>query len=72
MIPDAADQLFFHGINFEFSYNSRHWDTTRFTSEIRPVLGWHLGKVELVFNPIFDNSYDGFSRFDFAPSTRLA
>ena len=70
--PDAAHRTFFYGINFEFSYNARHWDPQRFTSEIRPILGWHLGKVDLVFNPILDNSYEGISRLDFAPATRLA
>ncbi|MBU6297135.1 MAG: hypothetical protein KGJ79_17095 [Alphaproteobacteria bacterium] len=70
--PDAADRTFFYGINFEFSYNSTDWDTRRFTSEIRPIVGWHLGKVDLIFNPILDNSYEGFSRLDFAPSTRVA
>lgn len=70
--PDAASREFFYGINFEFSYNAKHWDPQRFTSEIRPILGWHLGRVDLVLNPILDNSYEGFSRLDFAPSTRLA
>jgi hypothetical protein len=32
--PDAADLTFFYGINFEFSYNARHWDPDRYTSEI--------------------------------------
>ena len=72
VVPDARQRTFFYGINFEFSYNARHWDTRRFTSEIRPIVGWHLGKVDVVFNPILDNSYEGFSRLDFAPSTRLA
>ena len=70
--PDAADQTFIYGINFEFSYNAPHWDPHRYTSEIRPIVGWHLGPVDLIFNPILDNSYTGLSRFDFAPSTRLA
>jgi hypothetical protein len=70
--PDAADRQFFYGINFEFSYNARHWDPSRYTSEIRPILGWHLGPVDLVFNPILDNSYKGISGLDFAPATRLA
>ena len=70
--PDAAHRRFFYGINFEFSYNARHWDTNRYTSEIRPIVGWHLGRVDLVFNPILDNSYEGLSRLDFAPATRLA
>lgn len=70
--PDAADREFFYGINFEFSYNARHWDPNRYTSEIRPIVGWHLGQIDLIFNPILDNSYQGISRLDFAPSTRLA
>lgn len=70
--PDAADRDFFYGINFEFSYNARHWDPSRYTSEIRPIAGWHIGPVDLIFNPILDNSYQGISRLDFAPATRLA
>jgi hypothetical protein len=70
--PDADSRTFFYGINFEFSYNATDWDAKRFTSEIRPIIGWHLGKVDLVFNPILDNSYDGISRLDFAPATRVA
>src|ERR1700735_1953253 len=57
--PDAADRSFFYGINFEFSYNARHWDPNRYTSEIRPIVGWHQGPVDLIFNPILDNSYPG-------------
>ena len=72
VVPDAADQTFFYGINFEFSYNSTSWDAKRFTSEIRPILGLHLGKVDIIVNPILDNSYEGISRLDFAPSTRMA
>lgn len=70
--PDAADQTFVYGINFEFSYNASHWDPHRYTSEIRPIVGWHVGPVDLIFNPILDNSYEGLSRLDFAPATRLA
>jgi hypothetical protein len=70
--PDADKRTFFYGVNFEFSYNATSWDAKRFTSEIRPIFGWHLGQVDLIFNPIFDNSYEGFSRLDFAPATRVA
>jgi hypothetical protein len=70
--PDAAKQDFFYGVNFEFSFNSKHWDANRYTSEIRPIIGWRFGKVDLIFNPILDNSYKGLSRLDFAPETRLA
>lgn len=71
-VPDAAKRTFFYGLNFEFSVNARRWDPKRYTSEIRPILGWRFGKVEFIVNPSLDNSYLGFSRLDFAPATRLA
>ena len=70
--PNAADQRFFYGINFEFSSNTAHWDQRRNTQEIRPIIGWHLGAFEVIVNPILDNSYQGFSRLDFAPASRVA
>jgi len=70
--PHAAEQTFFYGINFEFSYNAKHWDPDRYTSEIRPIIGWHLGKFDFIVNPIFDNSWKGLNNLDFAPSVRLA
>lgn len=72
VVPHAAEQPFFYGINFEFSYNAKHWDPDRYTSEIRPIIGWHLGKFDFIINPIFDNSWKGFNNLDFAPSVRLA
>ncbi len=72
VVPDAAQRTFFYGVNFEFSYNETAWDQKRFTSEIRPILGLHLDKLDLIFNPILDNSYEGVSRLDFAPASRIA
>lgn len=72
VVPHAADQTFFYGINFEFSYNAQHWDPNRYTQEIRPIIGWHLGKFDFIVNPIFDNPFKGFNNLDFAPSVRLA
>jgi hypothetical protein len=72
VVPHAAEQTFFYGINFEFSYNAKHWDPNTYTSEIRPIIGWHLGKFDLIVNPIFDNSWKGFGNLDFAPSARVA
>jgi hypothetical protein len=72
VVPHAAEQTFFYGINFEFSYNAKHWDPSRSTSEIRPILGWHLGQFDFIINPILDNSWTGFNNLDFAPSVRLA
>jgi hypothetical protein len=71
-VPHADDRRFFYGVNLEFSYNAKHWDPTRFTSEIRPIIGWHLHPVDLIVNPIFDTSYDGLENLDFAPATRVA
>jgi len=71
--PHADDRKFFYAANFEFSYNSKHWDERRYTSEIRPIIGWHLHPVDIIFNPILDNSfYGGFKSLDFAPATRVA
>jgi hypothetical protein len=69
--PDAARHSFFYGMNFEFSFNAKYWNPNRYTQELRPILGWRLGKVDIIVNPILDNSWKGFSRLDFAPETRV-
>ncbi len=72
-VPHAEDRKFFYAANFEFSYNSRHWDERRYTSEIRPIIGVHLKPWDLIVNPILDNSYlGGFKSLDFAPAERIA
>jgi hypothetical protein len=71
-VPHADDRTFFYGVNFEFSYNAKHWDPTRVTSEIRPIIGWHLHRLDIIVNPIFDTSYDGLENLDLAPATRIA
>lgn len=71
--PNAAKRTFFYAVNFEFSYNSRHWDDRRYTSEIRPIVGVHLHAFDFIVNPILDNSYHGgFKSLDFAPAARVA
>jgi hypothetical protein len=71
--PHADDRKFFYGVNFEFSYNASYWEQNRFTSEIRPIIGWHLHPVDIILNPILDNSWTGgFQNLDFAPETRIA
>src|ERR1035441_464505 len=70
--PDAANQRFIYGVNFEFSYNTAHWNQNRYTQEGRPIIGWHLGPLDVIVNPILDNSYKGFAELDFAPATRVA
>lgn len=70
--PDAATRSFFYGVNFEFSLNTAHWDASRYTQEIRPIMGWHVGAFDFIFNPIVDNSYKGIGKLDFAPASRIA
>jgi hypothetical protein len=71
--PHAAERKFFYAANFEFSYNSGHWDSRTYTSEIRPIVGVHLKPWDIIVNPILDNSwYGGFKSLDFAPATRVA
>jgi len=71
-VPNADDRKFFYGANFEFSLNASHWDENRFTSEVRPIIGWHLHPVDIIVNPILDTAYDGLKNLDFAPATRVA
>jgi len=71
-VPHADDRTFVYGVNLEFSFNATQWDTTRFTSEIRPIIGWHLKPVDIIVNPILDTAYDGVKNLDFAPNARIA
>jgi len=72
-VPNGADRTFVYGANFEFSYNARRWDTTRITSEVRPIVGWHLNKQwDVILNPIIDTAYDGLGNLEFVPSARVA
>jgi hypothetical protein len=71
-VPHAGDRRFVYGANFEFSYNARYWNQKRLSSEIRPIIGWHLHPVDIIVNPILDTQYDGIKNLDFAPSGRVA
>jgi hypothetical protein len=71
-VPHADDRTFFYGANFEFSYNARRWDATRFTSEVRPIVGWHLKPWDIIVNPILDTAYDGVKNLEFVPAMRVA
>lgn len=72
VVPHAQERRFFYGVNFEFSYNATQWEPQRMTSEIRPIIGWHLSPVDIIINPIFDTSYNGVKNLEFEPSTRIA
>lgn len=70
--PHAADHTLFYGVNFEFSYNALYWESRRFTSEIRPIIGLHLHPWDIIVNPILDTDWTGVRNYDFAPAMRLA
>jgi hypothetical protein len=71
-VPKADDRRFFYGMNFEFSVNAKRWDQRRFTSEVRPIIGWHLKPVDVIINPIVDTSYNGIKNLEFVPAARVA
>jgi hypothetical protein len=71
-VPNADNRRFFYGANFEFSTNASRWDATRFTSEVRPIVGWHLKPWDIIINPIVDTAYDGLGNLEFVPATRVA
>jgi hypothetical protein len=72
VVPDAHDRSFFYGVNLELSYNTPHWEPSRFSAEIRPIIGWHLGRYDVIVNPILDTDLDGLAKLDFAPAVRAA
>ena len=71
--PHGADRAFVYGANLECSYNAARWDTTRITSEVRLIAGWHLNKQwDVILNPIVDTAYDGLGNLQFVPAARVA
>jgi len=70
-VTHAAEQSFFYAINFKFSYNARHWESTHASMEMRPIIGVRFGPVDLIVNPIIDNGFTGIGSLDFAPAIRL-
>ena len=71
--PHADDRKFFYGVNFEFSVNRPQWDTRHYTSEVRPIVGWHLKPIDIIVNPIIDTAYTGgLKSLEFVPAARVA
>ena len=70
--PNAAERTLWYGANFELSYNARHWQEARYALEIRPILGWRFGPVDLLLNPIIDFPFHGGpGALTFAPADRI-
>ena len=72
VLPDARHRHLFYGVNFELSYNKPQWDTTSTALEMRPIVGWHLSRWDLILNPIFDSNFNGLGSVHFAPAERVA
>jgi hypothetical protein len=71
--PNAHDHTFFYAANFEFSVNQSYWESTRFSSEVRPIIGLHLHPWDLIYNPIVDTNYKGgFGNLQYNPAGRVA
>jgi hypothetical protein len=71
--PHAQNHTFFYGVNFEFSVNYSYWESRHITSEMRPIVGVHVHKVDLIYNPIVDTDYrGGFGGLEFVPAGRVA
>src|SRR5262249_17288873 len=71
-VPNADGRRFVWGVNIEYSYNARYWDTKRFTSEVRPIVGWHFNQLDVIVNPIVDTQYDGLKNLELLPAVRVA
>ena len=72
VVPHAQERSFFYGINFELSFNALYWEPTRYSGEIRPIIGVRIGSVDLIANPILDTAFRSLRSLDFAPAARVA
>jgi hypothetical protein len=72
VVPHAAEQKFFYGVNFELSYETPAFSQTRYALEIRPILGVRNKDWEFIVNPIVDVGFGALGEADFLPAARLA
>jgi hypothetical protein len=71
--PHAHEHKFFYGLNFEFSVNRPYWEVRTISSELRPIIGAHLGRWDLIYNPIMDTDYTGgLGGLEYNPGGRIA
>jgi hypothetical protein len=70
--PNADKRDFFYGVNLEFSNTTPKFSQTRFTLEVRPIVGVRNADWEFIVNPIVDAGFGKLGELDFAPAARLA
>jgi len=72
VVPDAAKQSVFYGVNFELSYQTPAFSQTQWALEIRPIIGVRNEGWEFIVNPIIDMDFGATGEVVFAPALRLA
>ncbi|MBN8981269.1 MAG: hypothetical protein J0I29_08340 [Rhizobiales bacterium] len=70
--PNAEQREFFYGVNFEFSHEMPKFSQTRFSLEVRPILGLRKGDYEFMINPIVAVGLGQLGAADFKPAFRAA
>jgi len=72
VVPHADKRDFFYGVNFELGYATPPFSQSRYTLEIRPIIGVRNPDWEFIVNPILDLTFGEYGETDFAPAVRLA
>jgi len=70
--PHAEQRNFFYGANFEFSNETPPFSQSRFSMEIRPIIGVRNSDYEFIVNPIVDIHFGKFAEQHFTPAARIA
>ncbi|MDH6257103.1 hypothetical protein [Bradyrhizobium sp. BR13661] len=70
--PHAEQRNFFYGVNFEFSNETPPFSQSRFSMEIRPIIGVRNSDYEFIVNPIVDIHFGRFAEQHFTPAARIA
>ncbi|QOZ56487.1 hypothetical protein [Bradyrhizobium sp. CCBAU 53338] len=70
--PHAEQRNFFYGVNFEFSNETPPFSQSRFSMEIRPIIGMRNSDYEFIVNPIVDIHFGKFAEQHFTPAARIA
>ncbi|MCG2667920.1 hypothetical protein ACFPFP_13255 [Bradyrhizobium sp. GCM10023182] len=70
--PHAEQRNFFYGVNFEFSNETPPFSPSRFSMEIRPIIGVRNSDYEFIVNPIVDVHFGKFAEQHFTPAARIA
>ena len=70
--PHAEQRNFFYGVNFEFSNETPPFSQSRFSMEIRPIIGIRNSDYEFIVNPIVDIHFGRYAEQHFTPAARIA